>query len=77
MESVYFKNFLNVIRPAYTVPNNNYMLNDVLYEVHQKTFTTDSLRSKLVPVLLVLQVDKFTVISLLHNVENKYVFLEI
>lgn len=24
MESVYFKDFLNVIRPAYTTPNNNF-----------------------------------------------------
>lgn len=50
MESVYLKNFLNAIRLAYTVPNSNYLLNDILNEAHQKIFATDSLKSKLVPV---------------------------
>lgn len=76
MESVYFKDFLNVIRPAYTAPNNNYLLNDVLNEA-QNVFTIDSLKVRLIPVLLVLKVDESTIISLLRNIENKYVFVNV
>jgi len=76
MESVYFKDFLNVIRPAYTAPNNNYLLNDVLNEA-QNVFTIDSLKVRLIPVLLVLKVDESTIINLLRNIENKYVFVNV
>lgn len=63
MDSVYFKDFLNVIRPAYavpTVPSINHMLNYVLNKAHEKVFTTDSFKSKLVPVLLLLKTDEST-----------------
>lgn len=53
------------------------MLIDGLNEAYQQMFTTDLLKSKLVPVLLVLKVDKSLIMGLLRNVENKYIFVDV